>query len=114
MAEAISIPTTSHVTVGLVLLAKRRTDTEGRVGPIWAEWQIASGMPSLSLLPAAHQPLFSNLSLPWPPVYCARDKDVPQVLSELFRLLLAGFTLEAAIVDSAWLSVDVEHILPVT
>lgn len=44
-------------------------------------------------------PLFSNLSLPWPPVYCARDKAVPQVPSWVISLLLAGFTLEAGITD---------------
>lgn len=46
-------------------------------------------------------PLFSNLSLPWPPVYCAGDKAVPQVPSWVISLLLAGLTLEAGIMDTA-------------
>lgn len=50
---------------------------------------------------APHLLLFSNLSLPWPPVHCARDRAVPQVPCWVISLLLAGFTLEIGIVNTA-------------
>lgn len=104
----ISIPTTPHVTAGLVFLAKGRMQRAelahlGKV--VDSIWNAQLG---LSLLSVPHpttvlqsEPtLASCIPCFRPPVYCARDKDVPQVPSWVSSLLLAGFTQHSSV--SVW------------